>query len=418
MAANARFAVGTFLAFCSPLAFGQTTTPPPSETQDRHSGAPLLQFAVGPAVVTPTFRIGTLAFDTNVRYTQERQADFLASAGPGLDIEVPFADHWKFAIDSSAQYMYFHRTEELRRWTGGGGASLFWATTGTRASLRASAHKDFSRTGFEVDERIERNTISIDATLSRKLGRLTLSLLGSGTRTDLADDQKYRGADLTRAFTTDRLDSRLELEYSLTPISSLLLEGSYEQTHFPLDKDRNYAQELGGIGIRTNGLFEGSATVGVRHVHLVGEWAGATRPYFRADLRQSIGNRIRLGERYTHESMVSAFAAKGEVPTIENRSLNAAITVVLNRRIDIRLSGTRSRLLSDGAVQVIDDAGNPVRAKRDDTIYIADLDLGMRLGRSRTSVFVSYTTRDSLYFSDFGIEGLQAGARVEYTPGR
>ncbi|MBX7184859.1 MAG: hypothetical protein K1Y01_06905, partial [Vicinamibacteria bacterium] len=55
-------------------------------------------------------------------------------------------------------------------------------------------------------------------------------------------------------------------------------------------------------------------------------------------------------------------------------------------------------------------------AVRDDLVYDARGDIGIRLGRARLSAFVSYTTRESLYFSDFGIQGLQSGIRVEYAP--
>jgi hypothetical protein len=55
-------------------------------------------------------------------------------------------------------------------------------------------------------------------------------------------------------------------------------------------------------------------------------------------------------------------------------------------------------------------------AERNDLSYIARADIGMRLGRARMSIFGSYTTRESTFFSEFGIKGLQAGARVEYAP--
>ena len=67
-------------------------------------------------------------------------------------------------------------------------------------------------------------------------------------------------------------------------------------------------------------------------------------------------------------------------------------------------------------MNVILDNGTRAMAKRDDVAYTGSADLGIRLGRARVALFSSYTTRESLYFSDFGIEGLQAGARVEYSP--
>jgi hypothetical protein len=82
----------------------------------------------------------------------------------------------------------------------------------------------------------------------------------------------------------------------------------------------------------------------------------------------------------------------------------------------MRLGGTRARLVSDGEIQVVIDSGEIATAIRDDLVYEARADLGFRLGRSRLSGFVSYTTRQSVYFADFGIKGLMSGARVEYAP--
>ena len=141
-----------------------------------------------------------------------------------------------------------------------------------------------------------------------------------------------------------------------------------------------------------------------------------TQPYFRADLTQRFGRRFALVERYTHESSVSAFATDGGLPTFERRSLDVMLSIEITRRIDMRLGGARDRTVSDGFVTVELDDGTTARAKRDDVSYVGRADLGMRLGRARTSIFVSYTTRDSPFFSDLGIQGFQAGARVEYAP--
>ncbi len=154
----------------------------------------------------------------------------------------------------------------------------------------------------------------------------------------------------------------------------------------------------------------------MRRTELLRGTAEKTQPYFRADLRQQLGRRFALTERYTHESAVSAFATDGDLPTFERRSLDVMLAIEITRRIDMRFGGARDRTVSDGLVAVVLDDGTTGRAKRDDVSYVARADVGMRLGRARTSIFVSYTTRESLFFSDFGIQGFQAGARVEYAP--
>ena len=405
------------LVFLAGSSYAQTPDPAatPAPT-DKHSGAPLGQFTAGPFIVTPTFRIGTLAVDTNVGYTRDRHADFVASGGPGLDIALPFLDHWKLDIQGTSEYFYFHRTKNLRRWTGGGAASLLWETTGTRASISARLFKDFSRPNFEVDTRVDTNQRFFGGDLERDLGRLTLKADVYYAATGVEPGQEFRGADLARALTVDIYQGGAEFRYRLTPITSLLVEGAYKETHFPNARVRNFAEENVGLGIRTNGLIDGRVTGGVRRTQLLEGDVVKTQPYFRGQLTQRLGRRFSLTERYSHESAVSAFASDGGLPTFERRSLDVELAITITKRIDMRLGGSRDRTVSDGLVVVIRDDGTTQTAKRDDLAYVGRADLGMRLGRARTSVFVSYTTRDSLFFSDFGIQGFQAGARVEYAP--
>ncbi len=396
--------------------YAQTTNPAPPPAVDEHSGAPLGQFTAGPFIVTPTFRIGTLAFDTNVRYQRERTADFVASAGPGLDIALPFQDHWRLDLQGSSEYYYFHETKELRRWTGGGGLALLWEDTGTRGSISGRLFRDFSRPNFEVDSRVASDQFRVGGDLERDLGRLTLKIDASYAATRVQSGQEFRGADLGAALTIDRYGGIMELRYRLTPVSSLLFEAGYDETHFPNAAPRNFSGQNAGIGLHTTGLFDGRVTAGVRRTHLLNGNSNRIQPYFRANLTQSLGRRLTFTEGYAHESSVSAFAVDGDLPTFERRSFNLQLALKLTNRLDMRLGGSRESVVSNGFVEVIQDDGTTLRAKRDDVAYVATGSVGMRLGRARTSIFVSYTTRDSLFISDFGIQGFQAGARVEYAP--
>ena len=386
------------------------------DPEAKHSGAPLGQFTAGPFIVTPTLRIGTLAVDTNVQYLRERKTDFVASAGPGLDITAPFLDHWKLDVQGSSQYFYFHRTKELRRWTGGGTAALFWATTGTRVSFSAGLTRDFSRPNFEVDARVALKLFNLLGSLERDLGRLTLVARISRNRMEVDAGQDFRGVDLAKALTTNRYSIAPELRYRLTPLSSLLVEGTYETTRFPNAVARDFSQESAGLGVMTAGFLKGQVTAGLRRNKLSSGGFTSSQPYLRGKMGQQLGRRFRLDEGYTHESAVSAFATDGSLPTFEHRSLTVDLAILITKRIDMRLGGTRDSTISDGLVQVVVDSGQTIRAKRDDVAYIGRADIGLRLGRARTALFASYTTRESLFFSDFGIKGFQAGARVEYAP--
>lgn len=410
-------ALCVLLAFLGAQSQAQDAAPPGApKAETKHSGAPLGQFVAGPFIITPTFRIGSLAVDTNVQYQRDRRTDFVASAGPGLDIALPFRDHWKLDLWGTSQYFYFHRTEELRRWTGGGGVALLWATTGTRASLSTTAARDFSRPSFEVDARVISTQNNIAGTLERDLGRLTLVARAVFNRSDLDDGQEFRGADLARALTVNQFGVTPELRYRLTPLSSVLVEAGYEASRFPNTSTRNFHQESLGLGILTAGFFKGQVTAGLRRNRLASGGPSNDQLYLRGSLAQQLGRRINLRESYTQESAISAFAVEGSLPTFERRSLSLDLGIVITSRVDLRLGGTYETIRSDGLVNVILDDGTQATGLRDDTAYIGRADLGIRLGRARLGLFTSYTTRESLFFSDFGIDGLQAGARLEYSP--
>ena len=410
-------ALGLSFALFGSASYAQTPQPAASPRPEAtHSGTPLGQFRVGPLVVTPTFRIGSLAIDTNVQYERQKTTDFIASAGPGLDLSLPFYDQWKFEVESSAQYLYFLRSDQLRRWTGLGSATLYWKGTGTRAQTGFGYTRDFDRPSYEVNTRVARTTRNVSAQVERDLGRLTLEVRGLYGQTRADQGQRYRGTDITTSLSTDDLITALQLRYSVTPLSALLIEGGYKETHFPGAPVRNFAEENAGAGVRTSGFFKGEVTAGLRRTYLLVGSISKTRPYLRANLTQQLSRRFQLTERYDDNSSVSAFARDGFLPTYENRQLSVDLRIELTNRVDTKLGGTRAHNTSDGEIQVVTDSGDVVFALRDVVAYDARADLGIRLGRARVAAFVSYTTRHSLYFSDFGIQGLQTGMRLEYAP--
>jgi len=407
------------LSFFGSASYAQAPRPAPSpgtETEVRHSGAPLGQFTLGPLIVTPTFKIGSLAVDTNVQYDRQKKTDFVASAGPGLDVALPFHDQWKFEVESSAQYLYFLRTEELRRWTGLGSASLYWKGTGTRAQVSFGYSRYFDRPTYEVNTRVSRTVKDLSGKVERDLGRLTLAALALVGQTRTDDGQRYRGTNLSTTLSTDDFFGGLQLRYSVTPLSAILFEGGYRETHFPFASARNFAEEYVGAGIKTDGFFKGEAAAGVRRTHLLLGSDEKTRPYLRVGMSQRLSRRFVLSERYDDSSSVSAFSRDGALPTYGNKQLDIDLRIEFTNRVDMRLGGTRARVVSDGEIQVVTDSGEISFARRDDLVYEARADLGIRLGRARLAGFVSYTTRESVYFSDFGIQGLMSGIRVEYAP--
>lgn len=90
------------------------------------------------------------------------------------------------------------------------------------------------------------------------------------------------------------------------------------------------------------------------------------------------------------------------------------LRIKLGNRLSFTVGGTRETVTSDGRVVVVLDDGTRASEKRDDVAYIGRAGLGLGVGRAEISAYTSYTTRQSRFFDDFGIEGLQVGLRVEY----
>jgi hypothetical protein len=417
-AARVLFACGAWGVAGEALAQDPAPTPAigTPDRQGRAEGAPLVRLKLGAWTVSPTLRIGELALDTNVFYERERRTDFLASGGPGLEIAAGFLDHWRFAVDGEGTYYYFHRNERLRRWGGSGGARLDWKTTGTAAGVAARLTDSFSRPSFEVDARIDQRRESLSGYFDRNLGLITLSLDATLARVRVSGGQEFRGVDLERALSQDELTGRARASLRLTPITSLLAEAELSAFELPLAAARNYSRQRFGVGFATSGLFKGEALGGVSRTSLDAGGGSASAPFFRVSLTQNVGTRIVLSERLDLEQTLSAFAVDGEVPTYDR--LTAAVTLQYSflRRFSLRLTGGIDKIESLGLVEIVGDDGRPRRVKRDDTAYTGDVDLGVQLGEARLSGFARYTTRESLFFTDFGIDGLQVGARLSYRP--
>ena len=85
-------------------------------------------FRVGSFYLTPYLNIGSMGIDTNVFYTPtDRQTDFTASLGPGLELVRPIGRESRFRLDGGLDYLYFAKTDWQRKLNGHGSAeSTSW----------------------------------------------------------------------------------------------------------------------------------------------------------------------------------------------------------------------------------------------------------------------------------------------------
>ena len=375
-------------------------------------------FRLGNFYITPYVHVGTLGIDSNVFYTAtERQTDFTASGGPGLEIVRPFGRESRLRIDGGLDYLYFAKTESQRQLNGHGTAYLDVRGVKTRVAVEERYARTFSRPNYEVNERVEQETEGTRALLRRDLGdRMRVALFGSRLR-NRTESLVYLGTDLGNTLTDNRYEAGGELQLGLSVKSRFVTGGEESWYRYPNLPERDGSSTLAYGGFRTDetALIAGWALAGMRWFRLD---SGARRdvPYADVNATWNISFKTRLGGRYKRDVDYSSFATSGATPTNLDETVEAFVEKFLTRSVYLRLYARQSRLVSDGDVTLVVSEQGLVRSQRDDRIREAGAELGYQFrSRIRAGITVSYTDRVST-IPTFGIEGLLAGFTLQYNP--
>jgi hypothetical protein len=414
---RASILVGVSLAFMpAPNLRAQTNATPESSLSEKANERPGL-FRLGSFYLTPYLHVGTMGIDTNVFYSAtDRQTDFTASGGPGLEIVRPFGLGSRFRVNGALDYLYFAKTESQRRLNGFGTASLELNGVKTRFVVEERYERTFSRPNYEVNERIEQEREGTQALLRRDLGdRVRLAIFGDRTRT-LTDSTLYLGTDLGNTLTEDRYRAGSELQLALSIKTRLVAGGEESWYRYPNLPERDGQSTLAYGGFRTDisALISGHALAGMRWFRLD---TGANRNVVYADVNATwnISFKSKLGGLYTRDIDYSAFATSGETPTNLNETAEIFMEKFLTRSVYLRLFARQLRLISDGEVTLITAEGL-VRSERNDRVREAGAELGYQFRtRVRAGITASYTDRASS-IETFGIAGLVAGFTLQYNP--
>ena len=374
-------------------------------------------FRAGAFYLTPYIHIGSMGVDTNVFYTAtDRQTDFTASGGPGLEVVRPFGKSSRLRLDGGLDYLYFARTESQRRLNGYGTAQLELQGVKTRLVVEERYASSFGRPSFEVNERVQQETEGTRGFLRRNLGdRYALALLGSRQRTT-TDSQDYLGTNLGDTLTEDTYKAGGELRIALSVKTQLVGGGGQEWHRFPRLPERDGDSTLVYGGFRTDetALIAGQALAGYRWFRLD---TGGQRSGFYAnvDAAWSLSPKTKLGARYARDFGYSAFGTTGATPTNLNAMAEVYLDKLLASNVYFRLFGRLGTLNSDGAITVVTIDGVQT-AVRDDRVREAGVELGYQFRtRVRAGFTAFYTTREAT-ITTFGIEGLLAGVTVQYNP--
>ena len=371
----------------------------------------------GSFYLTPYLRIGTLGVDTNVFYTPtDRQTDFMASGGPGLEIVRPIGKESRIGLDGGMDYLWFARTESQRRLNGYGSALLDLEGVKTRFAVEERYATSFSRPNYQVNERVQQLIEGTQGLLTRRLGeRFQVALVGYRRHTD-TDSVDYLGTDLGTTLTEDRYLAGGELRTALSVKTQFVVGGDHTWHRFAREPERDGESTLAYGGFRTDetALVSGRALGGARLFRL-DTGAERTIAYFDFDARWSPSPKTTFGFRGRRDLDYSAFSTAGPTPTNLHAMVEAYVDKMLSRTIYLRLFGRLGQLDSDGTI-TIETPDGPVTAVRTDRIREAGAELGYQFRqRVRIGATVTYSNRRS-NFDDFGVDGLLAGLTVQYNP--
>lgn len=375
-------------------------------------------FRVGSFYLTPYLHVGTLGIDTNVFYTPtDRQTDFTASGGPGLEVVRPIGKLSRIRLDGGMDYVWFAKTEAQRRLNGYGSALLDLQGVRTRFALEERYATTFSRPSYEVNERVQQEAEGTQALLGRRLSeRFALAIFGSRQHT-VTDSTDYLGTDLGRTLTEDRYEAGGELRLALSVKTKLVGGGEQEWHRFPVAPERDGQSTLAYGGFRTDGtaLISGQALGGARFFQLE---SGETRSavYIDVDAAWAYSPKTKIGARFTRDLNYSALATTGETPTNVQLMGELYLDKMLTRTIYLRIFGRLGQLNSDGQVVIVTPEEGLVVAVRDDRIREAGAEFGYQFRpRVRIGVTARYSKRRS-NIRTFGVDGLLAGLTVQYNP--
>lgn len=413
-AARAFVAAGVAAGFPVSVAFAQ-------EQPDLSEGLPVRTgITIGRFSLRPRINIGAIGLDTNVFYTAtDRRTDFTASGGPGLEVVLPIRGGLETAVEGDVGYVYFARTTSQRRLTGGGEARLAWQTPRTQAIVAHEYMRSFGRLGVEVDRRVVQDRQATRAAIAHRVGqRLHLSTAGRAERFEFDQDQDFLGADVRRNLSRDTYTFPATIRYALTPKTSLLLEGDHQMDRFQFAgaRDADSNRIAGGFQIDSKVFFSGRAVGGMRFFRpREAGVAQRTEPYGVGELTYHFGPRTRLTATYSRDLAYSAFTVTGGTPLVDLDRYSLRLEKGLIGRFDLRLHGTYTELRTDGSITV-PTADGPVTQDRSDHAREAGADLGYVFrSHIRVGLAATWVDRRST-FTDFGIDGLLAGATVTWVP--
>ena len=232
------------------------------------------RFRWGPLRFTPGIAISDVGVDNNVFNDPEHQlSDTTAAFGPAINVWTNVG-RLRIAERSVGQYLFFKNFENQRSWNTTNELRLELPLARITPFAQGNYANVRQRPGFEIDSRARASTnVAALGTELRLSGKTKLILRGA--RTTIAFDEKetFFGSELAAALNQHSDAEVLQLRYSLTPLTTLVVNTEAVQDRFERDHLRN-ADSISfrpGFEFKPFALIAGRVSIGFRHFNVLNE---------------------------------------------------------------------------------------------------------------------------------------------------
>lgn len=346
----------------------------------------------GPIALNPRFALRDVGIDTNVLNEEDQpQRDFTMTAGPGLEAILRVGRVWVTST-SGVEWVYYRTLESQRSFNVEQRVRVDLDLLHLVPHVEAGYERARQRINFELDGRLEERRTDVGAGLEIRPGaRTVIDLRGSRTRVDFADEL-FAGTPLANVLNREESRAGIDVEYALTPLTTLTFESALVQERFEASsfRDSDSLRLVPGLQFDPFALISGEVHVGMQRFETreesIPDYTGLVAS---VDVSYTLRDNIRFTVRTERDVQYSIEELE---PFYVRTGAGLEVTKVIGLNWDVVATAHRTGL----AYQAVEGAVVLDRDARVDRIDEYRLGLGRHLGENiRVGVDVMHIERRS-----------------------
>lgn len=277
-----------------------------ARAQDDTPGA---TFVTGVLRWNPKLQLQDFGYDSNVFSTPVAPVwDLMARLVPSTDAAVDLT-HIKLSGLANANLQYFERYANQRSIGGAANIRAEFPLERFVPALTASYDSVRDIQAFEIDTRQRHQDKGVSAGLSVYLGtRLVASLVGRQDTTAYAGGEVSHGVDLSSALNRRSQSATATLRFGLTPLTSLVANGSYAKDSYIKDDTKDQRTLRGDIGLEftPDAVINGRVAFGYHDLTVVDPQALPYKGYTASvNLSYLLLSVTRFSGQFSHDTSTS-----------------------------------------------------------------------------------------------------------------